>query len=153
MRALKARWQWGASRQNCLPVPGMLRVRVSWMCLTVVYLTVDMIRRTELTSARVSFMSTTWEAYMTPGEVIDVLQVGKKYFSFFRFPLVRGVTGEVLSFTARTGHALVRFDAGPMPVARRPVCACLHAIFTRVRWPYSFYESPGPPSRAFLRAV
>jgi len=55
------------------------------MCLTVVYLTVDMIRRTELTSARVSFMSTTWEAYMTPGEVIDVLQVGKKYSLFFVF--------------------------------------------------------------------
>lgn len=137
------------------PRPWYAACDVSWMCLTVMYLTVDMIRRTELTSARVSFMSTTLEAYMSPGEVIDVLQVGKKNFSFFRFPLVKDVTGKALSFTARTGHALLRFDAWPMPVARRPLCACLHAIFTtyRIRWPYSFYVSPGPlPHRGPLFA-
>ena len=86
----------------------MLRVTVSWLCLTVMYLTVDMFRRTELTSGRVSLMSTARGAFMTPGEVMNVLQVSKKYFSFFVYPKLEVRQAKALQFTARTGHTPVR---------------------------------------------
>jgi len=128
----------------------MLRVTVSWLCLTVMYLTVDMFRRTELTSGRVSFMSTARGSFMAPGEVVNVLQVSKKYFSFFVCPIVGGETGKGSSVHhSYTAHA--RKIARPMPVARLRVFTRFsqHAtyggltLFLRVSW-------PAPPSRAFV---